>query len=272
MRACLSEFEPLAGRSPTTLAPLIHEDGSTERYEDIPRIMPTWALRFHGRVHEYPRVPDRDVVPGLLGVSLEFRHDGYGPEVARVKGKRTRNLALLEQARRDEPDNPRWLFYLLRDGLWDMPGDEVADLCDRLLRADHPGPGDRNHASTYRRAGLAQACSRLAQLGDWPRVLKYCTDLDNQSPPASPDAVYFRGLHELHAGAGANPQGLLAAVRIRKNAAAVARSGLDTEGRPLDALIAGYLRELKGKEAANSYLALCRPWTDPFFDASRLRR
>jgi len=272
LRACLNSFEATPGMELAALAPMIREAHTGVQYDDIPRIMPTWTLRFHGAVHEYPYVPGRDIVPGLFGVSLELMHDGYRPEVAIAKGKMQRNLSLIERARASEPHNPRWLFYHLRDGLWEMSGPDIIDICTQLADADHPGPCDRHRPDTYRRNALAHACTRLAQLGDWHQALAYCTDLDRLSPPSSPDAIYIRGLYELLNGTGATPQGLLTAVRTRGNAYALANSGVDTHGRPLDALIAAYLHDLKGRETANAYLAMCHPWTDPFFDASRLRQ
>jgi glycosyltransferase involved in cell wall biosynthesis len=271
LRACLDSFESVPGMELAALAPTIREAAVGEQYEDIPRIMPNWSLRFHGEVHEYPFLPGLDAVPGTLGVSLEFMHDGYRPDVAVAKDKRRRNLALIERARAAEPRNPRWLFYQLRDGLWEMSGPEIVDLCTQLADADRSSPGDRVGPEVYRRNGVAHACTRLAQLGDWRQALTYCVDLDRMSPPVSPDAVYVRGLHELLKGSGATPHGLLTAVRTRNGANDLTGSGLDADGRHLDALIAAYLRDLKGREVANDYLAMCRPWSDPFFDASRLR-
>ena len=51
----------------------------------------------------------------------------------------------------------------------------------------------------------------------------------------------------------------------------MAGSGLAPDGRALDALIGAYLYALKGQTAADTYLAMCEPWIDPFFTASRLR-
>jgi hypothetical protein len=271
LRPGLASVEALPGIALTALAPTIVDADSGVQYRDVARIMPTWSLRWHGAVHEYPHVPGRDVVPGLLGVALELRHDGYRPEVAVAKGKRERNVALAARARHDEPGNPRWIFYALRDGMWDLDSAAIVELCAGLAGADRRGPGDRRDPETYHRRTLAHACTRLAQLDDWTQVFAYCAQLDRLTPPGSPDTVYFRGLYELIHGAGATPAALLAAARMRKNADAVAGSGLDVRGRHLDALIGTCLRDLKGRDAADGYLSMCHPWTDPFYDRSRLR-
>lgn len=267
---CLRSFEPVPGIELATLAPTIREPEPDVHHDTIARIMPTWALRYHGAVHEYPRVPGSDIVPGLFGVSLEFRHDGYRPEVAAAKGKRQRNLSLLERARADEPRNPRWLCYHLRDGMWQMSSADIVDICSQLEQADQRGAGDPYSPDSYRRSTLVLACTRLAHLGDWHHTLAYCVDLDRLCPQGSPDAVYFRGLHELLDGPGASTRGLRTAIRTRSDARAMADSRLEPDGRALDALIGAYLHDLKGPETADTYLAMCEPWTDPFFDASRL--
>ncbi|GIJ46230.1 hypothetical protein Val02_31160 [Virgisporangium aliadipatigenens] len=271
LRPCLSGFETDPDIGLAALAPNIIDADSGVQYRDIARIMPTWSLRWHGAVHEYPHVPGLDVVPGLLGVELGLLHDGYRPQIAKAKGKRERNTVLAARARHDEPENPRWIFFALRDGMWDMDSAAIVELCTALTGADRRGRGDRHSPESYHRRALAHACTRLAQLGDWIQVFEYCRRLDRMSPPASPDTVYFRGLHELFHGAGATPAALLAATRARKDADTVARSGLDPQGRHLDALIGAYLHELKGRDAANAYLSMCHEWTDPFFDGSRRR-
>ena len=273
LRESLRGYESIDGIEWCTLAPVIREDGAGQQYNDIARIMPARHLRYTGEVHEYPYLPAHpEVVPGLLGVDLTFRHDGYSPEVVRDKDKAARNLELLGLARHREPQNPRWLYYHLRDGLHLLDEDGVLARLADVESASRRGFGDRYPPEVYRVNSLVRACVRLAELAAWPRLLDICVDLDRSRPDgAHPDAVYFRGVYELLHGAGPDSDQLLRAIRLRRDETVVAASGLDPDGRPLDALIAAQLRELKGRDAANAYLKMCRPWTDQFFDASRLR-
>jgi hypothetical protein len=105
-----------------------------------------------------------------------------------------------------------------------------------------------------------------------PTIREAELDLDRLCPYGSPDAVYFRGLRELLDGPGARTEGLRTTMRTRRDARAMADSRLDPDGRALDALIGAYLHELKGQATADTYLAMCDPWIDPFFDASPLCR
>lgn len=268
----LHALEAVAGVTWCAFAPVIREDGRDSEYLEIARIVPAAHLRFRGEVHEYPYVPaDSGAVPGLIGVDLVLWHDGYAAEVVTEKQKIHRNLALLETAREREPDNPRWLFFHLRDALPVLHPTGVMTLIDAFDSAKRRYPGDRNTPEFYRALAISRACGRLAQLGEWRRALVLCLDLDALTPGEHPDAAYFRGLHELiHVQQPAREK-LVTLVRLRKDTASVALSGLDKQGRPLDALIAAYLLRLKGREAANAYLELCEPWTDEFFDRSTLR-
>jgi glycosyltransferase involved in cell wall biosynthesis len=268
--SCLRACESIAGVEYSTLAPTIHEAHAGENFVDIPRIVPAWNIRFTGEVHEYPYITQEPaLIPGLIGIDLDFYHDGYHSPVVHAKQKPARNRELLRLAREREPHNPRWLYYSLRDGGAEMSAQAVVDTCVKLAHADATGPGDRHAPTTYRRNTLALACSRLASLGAWPRVVEYCNELDSLRGQA--DAAYFRGLHELVNGLGPNEGSLLSVVRARKDPAALAVSGIDSDGRHLDAVIAAHLLGLRGKDAANSYLELCEPWSDAFFDSSRLR-
>lgn len=268
----LHALESVPGITWCALAPVIREEGRNEEYLEIARIVPVSGLRFRGEVHEYPYVPaDADAVPGLIGIDLVIWHDGYASEVAAAKDKIQRNVALLESARRREPDNPRWLFFHLRDALPTLHFADVMALVDAFDGAQRRYPGDRQAPEFYRALALARACARLAQLGEWTTALGLCFDLDRLTSGQHADAAYFRGLHELRKVRRPDPETLVALVRLRQDPAAVAASGLDQQGRQLDALIAAYLFQLKGRDAANRYLAMCEPWTDAFFDMSTLR-
>ncbi|MCP2323232.1 hypothetical protein HDA40_001739 [Hamadaea flava] len=272
LRDRLRAFESVAGITWCALTPVIREDGRDAEYREIARIVPADHLRFRGEVHEYPYIPaDADAVPGLIGIDLVLWHDGYSSEVVVAKDKIQRNVALLESARRREPDNPRWLFFQLRDALPMLHFTDVMTLVEAFDSAKQQYPGDRQAPEFYRSLALSRACGRLAQLGEWTTALGLCFDLDRLTAGEHPDAAYFRGLHELNKVQQPAPDTLGRLVRLRKDPAAVTLSGLDKQGRPLDALIAAYLFRLKGRDAANAYLSLCEPWTDEFFDMSTLR-
>ncbi|GAB3142131.1 hypothetical protein GCM10027258_26250 [Amycolatopsis stemonae] len=255
-------------------APRIRDEERGEHSEPIPRILRAGgAVRFRGAVHEYPylagETPESvEVVP----FDVEFRHDGYRRSVAAAKDKRNRNLALLRQATTAEPDNPRWLFFTLRDGLPVLGRARIAELLGELRRLVGAPlrHGDRRTAADYYRSALCCWGQALVALGDRPAVLGCCAELDRIGGGESPDAHYFRSMFEVIGGA-VTRRSLLRTVALRKDAEAVGGSGLDPAGRHLDALIALQLRHAVGDETAEEYLELSEHWNDVFFAASRLR-
>ena len=70
------------------------------------------TIRYRGRVHE--QVVDSLVAAGGQVESLDVRllHTGYLPAVMAAKHKQERNLALLQRAAAEEPDQPYWRFQL----------------------------------------------------------------------------------------------------------------------------------------------------------------
>jgi len=208
----------------------------------------------------------------LFGLDVVFRHDGYDPAVAAGKDKRGRNLRLLSAAREADPDNPRWLYFLIRDGLPVLDHSQLVELCAALrdLVARDPATGDRNDARHYYRLALCTASRRLAVLGDWPTLLRYCDELDRVDQGDNPDAHYLRSVAELTNGVVTSDD-LVRTIRLRRADDVVSTSAIDRSGRHLDALIVSQLSRCRGASEAERYRELCAPWTDMFFDRSVLR-
>ncbi|WP_204005231.1 glycosyltransferase [Virgisporangium aurantiacum] len=226
------------------------------------------AIRYKGAVHEYPVIagePDEPV--GIVGVDIRFDHDGYERSVVVGKDKRRRNLDLLDIARARDPDNPRWWYFTIRDGLPVLGHAQLVRSCTVLKRlADTPvATGDGRSGREYYRLALGQACQAFAAFGDWTSVHRYRADL----PDA--DAHYFGAIAAL-ARDVVTPHDLVGAIELRGRDELVADSVLDPAGRHLDALIVALLDRVRGEADAERYRDMCDPWTDTFFDGSRLRR
>jgi glycosyltransferase involved in cell wall biosynthesis len=285
---CLESLDGYANSDRYTFAPRIVEAHSKVCVEDVPRIfLRDSGIRYVGRVHEYPVLgPRKNETPGLAGVDITFLHDGYSPAVVQAKEKPARNLELLAQERQEDPENPRWLFFELREGLfqWDAP--TLDDLCDSLREAvdkslreavdkslreavDGKG-GSHDRTGRYYRQGLVYACQRLAMLGEWQRLRRNCDALDAFEGSVGPDSHYYRmslSLIEDAIGRG----DLLHTIKLRRDEEWVARGGLDGTGRQTDALIAAMLTKLGEHEKAERYREASEPWSDAFFDRSVLR-
>lgn len=269
----LASVSSLEGLSGLVFAPKIIEEDSGKSDDAIPRIFRAESsIRFRGPVHEYPVVagnPDTRV--GLVGLDLEFRHDGYQPAVAQAKRKLDRNVGLLNTALASEPDNPRWLYFIVRDGFVTLGREQIVEVCTRLRELAFTGvhTADLLSARDYQALTLPVACQALIALGDLRTAHQYCDELD-EIEADNPDAHYLRSMAELATGT-VTAQDLLRTVRLRKNDVLVARSILDPAGGHLDALIVALLQRFRGKADAERYLDMCNPWTDMFFERSNLR-
>ncbi|WP_370942545.1 glycosyltransferase family 2 protein [Amycolatopsis sp. cg5] len=271
LTARLSEWSGAPNLARLVLTPTIFDVDRGIAEEGVPRVFRAESsIRYRGPVHEYPVVEgERDVRVDLARLGVEFRHDGYHPEVARDKDKLHRNLRLLDLALAADPDNPRWWYYTLRDGLPVFDRDRIVSLCDTLrdLPSDNRRTGELLSTAQLYRLALGTACQGLAALRDWRALDRYCGELDRLG---SPDGTYFRLMAELSTGVLTN-RDLLGAVRLRGDEKLVATSVVDPAGRHLDALIVALLERLRGESEAERYRALCEPWTDVFFDRGRAR-
>lgn len=243
---------------------IVHVDRG-EVSSDVPRIFKAdTGIRYVGAVHEYPVVKGEPV--DVIGVDLPINHDGYERSVTIEKDKRKRNLRLLEAARISDPDNPRWLYYTIRDGLPVLDHERILELCTALknVASNPPRTGDRRDAGTYLHLALASACQRLVTMGDWPTVHQYCDELPTV------DAHYFRTMFELLSGA-LTSRDLMRTISLRGDEQLIHASAIDPSGRHVDALIVALLERFRDEVEAKQYLDLCHPWSDVFFDRSRLR-
>jgi glycosyltransferase involved in cell wall biosynthesis len=246
-------------------APRIREVGRGTVATGVPRILRTDSgIRFRGPVHEY--VVHADGTPvGLVRLDIEFLHDGYDPEVARAKGKRKRNLDLLDIAMAEEPDNPRWPCFRIRDAGLEISATRIMALCATLH-----GLLGRDDTLGYYRTAVGFACKALVAMGEWDSVHQLCDALEDVAN-GDPDAHYFRSMLDLHQGVVTN-RDLVRSIGIRNDEALVATSTLDPSGRHLDALIGVQLELCRSTAEADQYRKLCELWTDGFFERSLLRR
>lgn len=245
-------------------APRIREVDRGTVATGVPRILRVDSgVRYRGPVHEYTVRADGTPVEPVRS-DVEFRHDGYTPEVARAKGKRKRNLELLDIAMAEEPDNPRWPCFRVRDAGMEITSAEIMVLCAILH-----GLLGRDGALDYYRTAVGFACKALIALGEWDSVRQLCDALDEVAT-GDPDAHYFRSMYGLQAG-DMTKRDLVRSIEIRNDDALVATSALDRSGRHLDALIGLQLELFRSTAEAERYRELCVPWTDGFFERSRLR-
>lgn len=100
------------------LCPTISDTFSENILDNIPRIfIKSQRLHYYGKVHEEIR-NNLDIPLLEIHVSILIKHDGYTPQVLKSKNKLERNITLLKDMIKIEPDNPRWKYFFVRDSFF----------------------------------------------------------------------------------------------------------------------------------------------------------
>ncbi|MEU6172815.1 glycosyltransferase [Streptantibioticus parmotrematis] len=92
------------------------------------------AMRFRGRIHERPYDAAGNS-PDTIQIDCSFHHTGYVPSFREKRGKAARNRRVHALCRGEEPDNPKWVFYTVREELASVRSPEDARSLFRLLES-----------------------------------------------------------------------------------------------------------------------------------------
>lgn len=91
------------------------EDSNSEIGSDLTRIFyNSRNYYYYGLVHEELRSYDKI---NYIKTKITINHSGYSPNIMMIKNKLNRNIKLLNKMILIEPNNPRWIYYLARDGI-----------------------------------------------------------------------------------------------------------------------------------------------------------
>jgi len=94
--------------------------GVSPDYSQIRMFPAKRGLHYRGKVHEQVTTIEGDVYQADVlkaMVRLRVQHDGYEPHIIQQKDKLQRNLVLLEEMIKAEPNNPAWWYFLGRETL-----------------------------------------------------------------------------------------------------------------------------------------------------------
>ncbi|MFD8009976.1 glycosyltransferase [Streptomyces sp. NPDC058955] len=174
LRAVLAALDHVLPDADFVVSPRILDTGG-ECHTNTRRILRSGtALRFMGRVHERPYDARGGLPPGVE-VDVTFHHSGYEPGTIARKGKAERYARLLGLCLAEEPWNPKWHFYAVRDGMVGHrpTAEEARSLFLRLQEADalyeaEPPPGAAplsDYATERRTDGLVLRCELALGFG-----------------------------------------------------------------------------------------------------------
>ncbi|NHM33286.1 ABC transporter transmembrane domain-containing protein [Neobacillus terrae] len=113
------------------LSPVIYEYDRTLTTDNRRFFSSSTGIRFNGVVHEEPLLPNGKI-PVSLNMKVEITHDGYTPEELEQKKKKERNYLLETRMIEQEPNNPKWYYYLARS-LYHLSPKENAQKCLHYL-------------------------------------------------------------------------------------------------------------------------------------------
>ncbi|MFJ4788961.1 glycosyltransferase [Streptomyces sp. NPDC088794] len=163
LRRVLSVLGYLLAGSDFVVSPVIADVGGPV-YTNTQRVLPAdGPFRFRGRVHEHPYDPDGHA-PARVQVDVRFDHSGYLPEVIEKRGKRELYGRLNRLARAEEPHNPKWVYYQVRDGLDGRSASEDELRAAFALLAAHAGDAVPVGPPGYRSERIVDSWSLLCEL------------------------------------------------------------------------------------------------------------
>lgn len=282
MRPVLWEASSLENAHEIGLRPTIVEQDGGRSIAPSRMLLADGRVRFSGAVHEEPRLSgEKSAHPCWIALDLEFRHDGYRPDVVESKEKQKRNARLIEKCLEDEPWNPRWLYFKIRDQIDILSLAEIQRLWEELSEAwkGLAGRGLPPPLEDYYGLGLRAYCQRLAAERRLDELAKTCENLESHLP-GNCDSFYYRNvldfieadrrMGEVQDIAGRLNDLLLRVVRYRRNMPEVVGDSLHASGTHLDALIAALLEALGRPEEADRYRStITGVWSDGLFVNNR---
>lgn len=279
LRQVLAEASRLQGIEKAVLRPVVSEWDSSWSLAPGRIMLADGKVRFAGAVHEEPRLTEPPGAPASwIALNLQIKHDGYRPEVVRSKRKRERNTRLIEKCRAAEPDNPRWIFFKVRDQLETLEPNELDRLCEKLAELCAAG-GDARPARSYYSKTLRLFTSKLAYEGLHSKLRDVADELERVEV-GNCDSFYYRYVLRLadvaaghsHVNATDLKEMLLRTIDVRRSVGDNIEGALHTAGCHIDALIAALLDMLGRPDEANEYRrSIAAPWTDAFFEMSKPR-
>ncbi|MFG2408593.1 glycosyltransferase [Streptomyces brevispora] len=196
VRRVLSALDFLLPHLDLVVSPtIVDTDGTT--YCNTQRVLRAdTAHRFRGRVHEHP-YDDAGYAPARVEIDCRFTHSGYRPEVMEQRGKREEYGRLLAMCRKEEPDNPKWVYYLVRDTLdyRTATPDRLRALFGELATVAKGAVDGRPDYHVERTAdSWALLCELALRFGGTEEILEYTGLL--QSVDRTVEATYYRTVME----------------------------------------------------------------------------
>lgn len=148
------------------------------------------GIFYYGCIHEEPRKNIEKSGADLIHLFFDnviLEHDGYKREIVTLKDKANRNTDLLKKMICVEPQNPRWKYFLCRDGRNSINGMDYENLLNEVIQLSSQEP-------IFLRYQIRATSDLISYFIDFDRLneadilLNELEKLDNDLS----DIVYFR--------------------------------------------------------------------------------
>ncbi|MFB5660311.1 glycosyltransferase [Alteribacillus sp. HJP-4] len=235
-----------------TISPLIVEKDKSS-VVGVKRIFHRASgIRFFGDVHEEPRKNEDPTLESQENINIELKveHDGYQEDILQSKKKIERNISLLQKVRKKEPENPRWIYFLVRDGMERFSADEMEMLFQKgfaFCRVENY-QSSKNYTIPLTRLLLQY---RFKQK-NFKEVYRTAEQLEKYHPEDS-DALFFSKLARLFELWEEQKRMLQEVVQFRDGQSGNEYGALHPEGLHIDCLIGALLFETGMYERAKEY-------------------
>lgn len=199
-------------------------------------------ISYFGLVHEELRVNGNSESVTYIQVEIDYIHDGYVDNGDMNNPKIQRNISLLRKMLKIENANPRWRYFLVRDGYSLLEDEEIETIVMGMVKKNTLLPLDFSNIkfNPYLYLFLMILCRKYHQNMENEKlreVNKVLIDMNPEGMDSNYYKFYLKGL-ELK-----NEENKLLEdmIRFRKLVSVDDTSHISYEGTHLDFLIAGQL-------------------------------
>lgn len=233
----------------------IKEIDNNAIYNDIPRIFYCDGnCRYFGTVHEEIRC-NEIYDPYLIKTNVVLYHDGYNKNILIKKEKIQRNLSLLKIMRKIEPNNLRWIYFYLRDGITVLPHDEMLQIINTTLLNNSNNNYSINNK--YVVEIMLIYCELLLKENKLNKIINITNDL-LQVAPNYYDVTYYNNLAKILSAQQYLNDALCCMIDFRKKNLNLQKSLINGNGYHIDLLIGLLLFENMQYDHSKKYLQFAK--------------
>lgn len=230
-------FKQFSNKNQLVLSPTIIDEGIEYYHRDVPRIFyNSNNISYYGAIHEEVRLKYGKEV--FLNIEIIMYHDGYKTTVLDAKNKKERNLIILNNMLKEEPDNVRWKYFYIKDGFDVLKISEIKEMAKKclLINKEKELVYDNINKNKYTVLILQLLCRAYIEEKKYKKA-KQCCYIMEKIIPENSDSMYFIVLCDYLETKSHENELLYKVLNYRKNHFSSQNNMFSTEGFHIDLLI-----------------------------------